>query len=258
MDRQTIIFDMDDTLIHCNRYFIEAIDAFAEMLLDWFQDDPVTAEEIKDKQQEIDLSYVEKEGFVATHFPQSFIDTYRYFAARFRRPFAEERIRELMRLGMSVYEKEIESYPHMNETLHRLKQEGHHLCLYTGGDTLIQQKKIERIGLERFFEDRIYIEQHKNSETLARILERERFDRKNTWMIGNSVRTDIVPALVNGIHAIHIPAEKEWSFNIVPVTTMPRGAYLAVRQLRDIPAAIEQYWQHMISSEAWPHSPDSP
>lgn len=242
MKPQTLIFDLDDTLIHCNKYFLEAIDTFADILLGWFGDEQFSADEIKDKQQEIDLAYVEREGFVPTHFPLSFIDTYQYFAKKSEHDVQdEERIRTLLELGMSVYEKEIESYPHMNETLKKLEQEGHVLCLYTGGDTLVQQKKIQKIGLEQFFKDRIYIEQHKNSEALARILERDKFDRHNTWMIGNSVRTDIVPALENGIHAIHIPAEKEWSFNIVPVTIEPKGAYLAVKQLRDIPAAIEQY-----------------
>jgi|GEM_PF-133851 putative hydrolase of the HAD superfamily len=251
MQKQTLIFDLDDTLIHCNKYFIEAIEAFADMLLEWFQDAGLTAREIRDKHQEIELAYVEKEGFVPTHFPQSLVDTYRFYAERFgQTAHREERISQLTQLGMSVYEKEIESYPHMNETLHKLQQDGHLLCLYTGGDALIQQKKIEQIGLRQFFKDRIYIEQHKNSEALARILEREKFDRDTTWMIGNSVRTDIVPALENGIHAIHIPAEKEWSFNIVPVTVEPKGAYLAVRQLKDIPAAIGQYLEYRSRKDA--------
>jgi len=246
MEQQIIIFDMDDTLIHCNKYFLEAIDTFSDMLTDWFRAHDLTPREIKDKQQEIDLQFVELEGFVPTHFPQSFVDTYRYYATKYDQPLADEsRIRQLMQLGMSVYEKEIESYPHMNETLKKLQQEGHHLCLYTGGDVLIQQKKIEQIGLRQFFKDRIFIEQHKNSDALARILKQQQFPRSKTWMIGNSVRTDIVPALENGIHAIHIPAEKEWSFNIVPVTIHPQGAYLAVKQLRDIPAAIEQYLQYI-------------
>jgi len=242
MQRQILLFDLDDTLIHCNKYFLEAIDAFADMLLDWFQGTDVSAEEIKDKQHELDLSYVEKEGFVPTHFPQSLVMTYRWLADRLNRPVQDKHIEALTRLGMSVYEKEIESYPHMNETLLELQDEGHLLCLYTGGDALIQQKKIERIGLRKFFKDRIYIERHKNVEALANILKRERFPQSNTWMIGNSIRTDIVPALKNGIHAIHIPAEKEWSFNIVPVDVEPSGAYLAVKQLRNIPAAIKQYW----------------
>ncbi len=245
MKRQTLLFDMDDTLIHCNKYFNEAIEVFTEMLLERLKGCPLTAEEIMDKQLEIDLRYTEEEGFVSTHFRQSLIDTYEYFAAKFARPIEEDCVEELMRLGMSVYEKEIESYPHMNETLLQLKDEGHLLCLYTGGDVLIQQKKIEQMGLAEFFEDRIFIEQHKNSETLARIIEREGFERTSTWMIGNSVRTDIVPALENGLHAIHIPAEKEWAFNIIPVNVEPKGAYLSVRQLREIPAAIEEYWSTM-------------
>jgi putative hydrolase of the HAD superfamily len=242
MERQILLFDLDDTLIHCNKYFLEAIDAFADMLLTWFDGANVSVDEIKDKQHELDLSYVEKEGFVPSHFPQSLEMTYRWFAERLDMPTEDSHIEQLRRLGMSVYEKEIESYPHMNETLLELQDEGHLLCLYTGGDALVQQKKIEQIGLRRFFKDRIFIERHKDVHALARILQRERFPLASTWMIGNSIRTDIVPALKNGIHAIHIPAEKEWSFNIVPVDVEPRGAYLAVKQLKNIPLAIKQYW----------------
>jgi putative hydrolase of the HAD superfamily len=60
-------------------------------------------------------------------------------------------------------------------------------------------------------------------------------------MIGNSLRTDIVPALESGIHAIFIPADNEWNYNIVEVKSEPAGAYLTISSLNQVPNAINAY-----------------
>lgn len=120
-----------------------------------------------------------------------------------------------MKLGLSVYEHPVEPYPGMVETLNLLRSQGHELLLYTGGETAIQQRKIEQMKLAEFFEDRIYIRQHKNAEALEEILRSRFFDRTSTWMIGNSLRTDVMPALSAGINAVYIKIPNEWLYNIV-------------------------------------------
>jgi putative hydrolase of the HAD superfamily len=180
-------------------------------------------------------------GFKSDHFPQSFVESYRYFAdvtGRRNSPLEED---ALWRLGMSVYELDTEPYPYMQETLEYLKKEGHELHLYTGGEPLIQNRKIERFELARYFDDRIYIRRHKNNEALEGILQQGSFDRDHTWMIGNSIRTDVVPALTAGLHAIHMKSEMEWQYNVIQIDVPARGAFLTLSQLSDVPPAITEH-----------------
>lgn len=240
--KQQLLFDLDDTLIHCNKYFFLVIDRFVAEMSVWFAGfDEVTPEAIRDKQIEIDIAGISVLGFKSEHFPQSFVESYRYFTELTgrRRSVAEEE--KLWKLGLSVYELETEPYPHMEETLDRLAGTGHELHLYTGGEVLIQQRKITNMQLERYFGGRIYIRRHKNNDALEGILKEGQFDRKHTWMIGNSLRTDVVPALTSGLHAIHMLTESEWHYNIVPLTIEPQGAFYTLERLLDVPDTIHRY-----------------
>lgn len=239
--KQTILFDLDDTLVHCNKYFYRVIDRFANLMAEWFRDHGLTAQAVRDKQTEIDIAGVHVLGFKSEHFPQSFIETYRYFSTLYGHASSAAEEDTLWKLGFSVYELETEPYPFMEETLDRLASAGHELHLYTGGEPLIQRRKIERFSLERYFGSRIYIRRHKNVEALENIVRAGGFDRARTWMIGNSIRTDIVPALTAGIHAIHMKAETEWLYNIVGIDVQPKGAFLSLHRLSEIPPAIENH-----------------
>lgn len=241
MKPQTILFDLDDTLLYCNKFFDLVMDQFADQMEMWFHGYHLSIAEVKKKQAELDLQQVLVSGFSPSHFPQSFVDTYDYYCDLLGRPRQESEVRALIELGDSVYGHDIEPYAHMEETLLELQAAGHELHLYTGGDPAIQMRKVTEAGLARFFGDRIYVTRHKTTEYLDGLLRANRFDRSSTWMIGNSLRTDIMPALENGIHAIFMPAQQEWSFNQVEVTAVPAGAYLTLSSLKEIPEAIKNY-----------------
>lgn len=242
--KQQIMFDLDDTLIYCNKYFFFVVDQFVDSMTTWFRGyDIVTPESVRDIQMQRDIALIGNTGFKSEHFPQSFIDTYNHYIdlTGRKRSVVEEDF--LWKLGMSVYEHETEPYPHMEQTLDALAEAGHELHLYTGGEILIQRKKIERMGLERYFGSRIYIRQLKNIDALEHILSGNAFDRDRTWMIGNSIRTDVVPALTAGIHAIHMRTLQEWHYNVVQINVQPKGAFLTLDELRDVPPAIQTFLQ---------------
>ncbi|MFD3257436.1 HAD family hydrolase [Paenibacillus lentus] len=238
--QQQIIFDLDDTLIHCNKYFEQILDRFADQLLEWFKSGQLTAKEILAKQIEIDVAGVKKVGFVSSHFAESLVDTYRYFSSLIGREthLAEEE--HLSRLGMSVYDQDVEPYPGMMDTLNLLREQGHELNLYTGGDEFIQQRKIERMKLSAYFDDRIYIRTHKNAEALEEILQSRYFDRRRTWMIGNSLRTDIAPALTAGINTIYIKHPNEWSYNLVDIKKKADTSMYTISSLEQVPSIIAE------------------
>ncbi|KFN08782.1 HAD hydrolase-like protein [Paenibacillus macerans] len=243
--RQHLIFDLDDTLIHCNKYFDLILEQFAELLVDWFKGNPVTAAEIRDKQTEIDVAGVHQIGFSSSHFPESLVETYRYFCRIYGRKALPEEEQRLMKLGLSVYEHPVEPYPGMVETLNLLRSQGHELLLYTGGETAIQQRKIEQMKLAEFFEDRIYIRQHKNAEALEEILRSRFFDRTSTWMIGNSLRTDVMPALSAGINAVYIKIPNEWLYNIVELQQESNSNMHTVSSLEEVPRIIFDHIHQM-------------
>lgn len=240
MKPQTILFDLDDTLIHCNKYFDAVLDQFADLLCTWFAAGRPGIEDIKKKQLEIDIAGVNIHGFTIDHFPKSLVETYMYFSNLYGRDPSKLEEEELLALGKSVYDLSVEPYPYMVETLDRLQASGHKLHLYTGGIAAHQHKKIKSVQLEAYFGDRVFVRQHKTAEALEAILQEQGFDRSETWMIGNSIRTDVVPALKAGIHCIYIPAITEWQYNIVEINEEPKGHFLRLQSLQEVPEAIMQ------------------
>ncbi|HEX7057481.1 MAG TPA: HAD family hydrolase, partial [Bacilli bacterium] len=190
MNRQTILFDLDDTLIYCNKYFMAVIERFAVMMSGWFAGYGFTPKDFKRTQKRLDLAGVKAHGFVKERFPQSLVETYDYYSARAGRKKSGEEARRLFELGLSVYEQNIEFYPHMEQTLTALQANGHDLILYTGGDENVQRAKVKKGRLERFFAEKIYVAPYKTTDDLQRILQLENLRRESTWMVGNSERTD--------------------------------------------------------------------
>lgn len=242
MIKQTILFDLDDTLIHCNKYFDAVLDQFADLIMTWFNSYNLQSDEVKRKQYEIDIAGVYKLGFAAGHFPQSLVETYEHYSAVTGRETSDDERKQLTALGSSVYDfPNIEPYPNMKETLESLLDRGHDLFLYTGGDAGIQSGKVKRMGLDAYFGDRLFISTHKTTDVLESILAKQKFNRDTTWMIGNSIRTDVVPALETGINAIHIPAITEWQYNVVDIEVKPRRVFLELQKLLDVPPAINRF-----------------
>ncbi|KGE17271.1 HAD family hydrolase [Paenibacillus wynnii] len=235
---QQVIFDLDDTLVHCNKYFDLILGQYFEMMTDWFADFGPTTAELRSKQVEIDVETVSMSGLASDNFPKSLIATYRFFCTKYNRPAENFQEQQLMKLGLSVYDQEIEAYPGMVETLDTLKQEGHHLFLYTGGDDTIQQRKIEQMKLDAYFDDRIFIRQHKNVESLEEILTRHKFDRKRTWMIGNSLRTDVLPAVTAGINSIYLKQQNEWLYNLIELQREMQQSVLTISSISEVPPVI--------------------
>ncbi len=240
---QTLLFDLDDTLIHCNKYFDMVLREFAEHMSAYYGQFGLSSQTFIEKQSELDTAGIAIHGFKADRFPASLVETYEFFAKKTGRRMADREKKQLYVLGNSVYEQNFEPYPHMEETLERLTQEGNSLCLYTGGDEVIQRTKVKLVGLERFFGPRIYVAQHKGYPFLSSLLEQSRLKPEETWMIGNSLRSDIKPALQAGIHAIFLPALSPWSYDEVELDLDPKGAYLTLYELKDVPEAIREFVQ---------------
>lgn len=195
---QTLIFDADDTLWECYKYFEESISEFVSFL----HDEHLTPEEIRVVLDDFERA----NGYGARAFSTSLVETYRHFATE-NDPGDEQRIQEL---GIRILEQEMETIPGVAETLAKL-QPHHRLLLFTKGDDEEQRLKIARSEVSHFFE--LHIVTHdKTIGTYKEIVESLNLADADTWMIGNSLRSDIQPALAAGLHAIYIPNPHTWHF----------------------------------------------
>lgn len=194
--RQTLIFDADDTLWECNRYFEEAIHRF----VDFLHSEHLGREEIR----EVLDAFERINGYGARAFAKSLVETFRELAPE-NDPGDEEMIEQL---GLGILEQDMETIPGVEETLQALKPH-HALILFTKGDEEEQQVKINRSPLARYFEFHI-ITDDKTVETYREIVDGLGLDASTTWMIGNSMRSDILPAMEAGINAIYVPNPHTW------------------------------------------------
>lgn len=239
MNQQTLILDLDDTLIHCNKYFTQAKNDFVKKMKEWMI--TPSEEEIMQKQLEIDLKSVEIHGLLSEKFPESLVATYFYFCQKYCKGIKANEIEQVRKIGRSVFEKEVEPFPYMYDVLNKLQEDGHQLYLYTGGDVKNQTRKISQLGLEHYFEDRVYISQHKNNKALQKVINKIPANKSSIWMIGNSLKTDIKPAIELGINAIHIPSEIEWSYNIVDLEMEQKSTFAELTSLLDLPVFFREY-----------------
>lgn len=240
MKSQTLIFDLDDTLIQCNKYFREAIDQFSTQIQDWFP--LVSLEEIKEKQLEIDVKSVEKYGLNSARFPESLVSTYVFYSKKYNRAAKESEVQRVRTIGQSVFQVEVQPLPHMYEALNELQEDGHQLYLFTGGDDANQKRKVHQLELHTYFGDRVFIFNHKNTDALRQVIEKINYDPSATWVIGNSLKTDIIPGLELGLNTIHIPAELEWNYNNkIETSVQNKEKLMTLKSLMEIPKFIRDH-----------------
>ena len=115
----------------------------------------------------------------------------------------------IVALGKELLARPVELLPGVAETVPRLA-ETHRLLLITKGDLLHQERKIEQCGLAHHFEE-LEIVTEKDPDTYARILHEHDVSPERFLMVGNSVKSDVLPVLAIGARAVHIPYEFLWA-----------------------------------------------
>src|SRR5262249_34044010 len=126
----------------------------------------------------------------------------------------------------------------VEETITRLAPL-HDLMLITKGDLFEQQAKIARSGLADHF-SKIEIVPVKIRETYQSIVAKHEIDPRRFLMIGNSIRSDILPVIDMGGHAVHIPYETTWEHEVVPEEELAGREFISLAHIREIPAFIDE------------------
>jgi len=144
--------------------------------------------------------------------------------------------------------EEIELFPAVRETLTRLSADWP-LMLITKGDLLHQSSKLERSGLRECFRH-VEIVSDKTPQVYSRILTDRGIAPNRFLMIGNSLRSDILPVVQAGGWALHIPAALCWSHEHAEVPPQVRRRYIEIDDLAQVPPAIERLARKSLSRRA--------
>ena len=213
----TLLIDADDTLWENITVFYAINERYAQ----WVAPD-LDAEQIGLDLDQIQKSFVGTYGYGRETFEHSLIEGVRRFAGR--EPSDDDRahITELVR---PLQWEQLEPYDGVEDTLATLK-DSHRLILVTKGNHEEQMSKVDRTGVGKYFES-LEILAEKTPAEYARLVAEHDLDPDDTWMIGNSPRSDILPALEVGLGAVHIPHDQTWSLE---VADMPEHSRLLHRQ----------------------------
>jgi putative hydrolase of the HAD superfamily len=194
---ETLIFDADDTLWENNIYFERATDAFLDYL---------AHSQLSHVQARAILNEIQRgNGYGTAAFARSLEEAFRHLAERDVAPADLAYIHSLAR---EVRRHPLELLPGVAETLTALGAR-HRLILLTKGAEDEQRLKIEASGLEPHFAQALIVAE-KTAATYTALVRDLPLDPAHTWMIGNSPRSDINPALAAGLHAVYIPHPYTW------------------------------------------------
>ena len=205
-DRKHLVIDGDDTLWENNVFFEEAAEAF----IDFLSHSSLTRQQVRAALDEVERLNLATHGYGSAAFGRNLQETYGRLAERNVRT---EDLDHLMELGRAVVSQPMQLRPGVEDTLVRLATR-HDLTLFTKGEQEEQSLKVERSGLTGYF-DRVEVTPEKDVAAYRELVERHGFDERATWMIGNSPKSDINPALAAGLGAVFIPHPQTWSLEVV-------------------------------------------
>ena len=219
----TLGFDADDTLWHNETVFQLTQDRFAELLRDHADPDHLAERLLAAERRNIGHY-----GFGVKGFVLSMIET-AIEVTEARVPASI--ISELLAAGQDMLRHPIELLPHAQRTVEALAQD-HHLVLITKGDLLDQERKLAQSGLGDFF-DAVEIVSNKTPATYAQAFP----DPGKAAMIGNSMRSDILPAIEAGAHGIFVPFELAWALEHAEAPE-DLARFHEVRDLGEVPELV--------------------
>lgn len=199
---KAIAFDADDTLWINEPHFQAVEHRFCEMLEDFLPAHSVGRELLATEIQNMPLY-----GFGAKAFMLSMIETAVKVSGG---AIASASLLRIIELGKELLEHPIELLPGVLEVLEGLK--GHfRLVVATKGDLLDQERKLRKSGLEPFFHH-IEIMSDKQESDYRKLLKHLDIEPSEFLMIGNSVKSDVMPVLALGGKAVHVPYRTTWAF----------------------------------------------
>ena len=214
---QTLLIDADDTLWENNIYFERAIAAFISYL-DHREYSPAAVRSALNAQERATIL---AHGYGLTSFTRSLVATYQRLSTGL---VTEHNILCVRSFARNISEQEIELLPGVAETLADLATR-HRLILMTKGDKAEQADKLARSGLATHF-SAVEIVAEKDPATYHAVIAHHELTPHSSWMIGNSPKSDINPALAAGLSAVFLFHKDTWILEHATLNLAPEGQHL--------------------------------
>jgi putative hydrolase of the HAD superfamily len=223
-----IAFDADDTLWHNERSYASAQAKFIELLSQYHN-----PEWINNRLYQTEMRNMKHFGYGVKAFALSMIET---AVELTEGRIAGQDIQVLIDEAKAMLNAEVELLEHVAETIPLLAKD-RRLMIITKGDLLDQESKISRSGLEGYF-DHIEVVSDKTQDAYARILKRRGIEAGRFLMVGNSLRSDILPILELGSYAVYVPHEMTWLHEVAEQPDAGTPRYAQIEHMGQLPALI--------------------
>ena len=223
---QTLLIDADDTLWENNIYFERAIARFITFL----NHQEFSPGQVRQVLNNVERECIVKHGYGLHSFAHALVDTFERLSVE---PVTPELHAQINSFAHTVADHPVEILSEVPETLQYLSDR-HHLILLTKGAFAEQTGKIERSGLKEYFAA-VEIVTEKDVAAYSDVIEKYELAHDSTWMVGNSPKSDINPALAVGLHAVFVPHGDTWILEHEEVkTAKPPQQLLVVQRFADL------------------------
>lgn len=226
-----IIFDFDDTLVETAVFFETAREKYIRLMeeLGFPREEALAVLDLKD------IENVRKcGGFLKECFPNAMVMTYRHFCRLYSIAPDPQILEAVEGMGRWVFEQKPVRVEGAQAILEELSR-GYEMFLATKGDPSVQWGRIRESSLSRYFKD-IYVLKDKTSREYERIAVQQNLSPGGSWIVGNSMKSDINPGILAGFNCILIPNPYTWRFEMEE----PAGHYFTLESLCSLPGFLHR------------------
>lgn len=220
---KTIGFDADDTLWVNETYFRDTEEKFAELLEGYETKNKIDQELFK-----MEMANLDTYGYGIKGFMLSMIESALDLS---NNKVSQETIAQILELGKDMISHPVELLDGVEEVLSKLMGK-YRLIVLTKGDLLDQERKLEKSGLSQYFHH-VEVLSDKKESNYKNLLEHLNIDVSEFLMIGNSLKSDVLPILNIGAQAVHVPFHTTWAHEMVSEDEMQNN-HLKLNGLKDI------------------------
>lgn len=223
-DVKVIAFDADDTLWINETYFREAEEVFAELLSKYETKNKIDQELFKTEIKNLAIYGYGIKGFVLSMIECALA------LSNYKLP--QETVEKILAIGKDMLEKPVELLSGVEEVLENL-QGKYKLIVATKGDLLDQERKLEKSNLLKYFHH-IEIMSDKKEKDYVKLLKHLDIQPSQFLMIGNSLKSDVLPLLKIGAIAIHIPFHTTWIHEEISLEAQQKVNYNTLRNIKEL------------------------
>jgi len=221
---KVIGFDADDTLWVNETYFREAEDAFAKLLSEYETPNKIDQELFKVEMRNLKLYGYGVKGFILSMVEAALEIS--------NNNISHQAIKEIFDIGKAMINKPVELLDGVEEVLKTFSKD-YKLILVTKGDLLDQERKLDKSGLNQYFHH-IEVLSDKKEENYSKLLNHLDINPSEFLMVGNSLKSDILPLINIKAQAIHVPFHTTWTHELVSKEDTNGKNYKTLNSLRDL------------------------